>query len=92
MALVRGNTAATFSSDIYLIPAVINKYFITNMTAGSIDVVIEVEDTAPTVFTILKVTLAADETKQYDIPIKMLIGDKFNITATGSCDYYFNVE
>lgn len=92
MALVRGNTATTFSSDVYTIPVEVNKYFITNMTAASIDVVIEIEDAVPTTFTVLKVTLAADETKQYDIPIKMLIGDKFNITATGSCDYYFNVE
>lgn len=92
MALLRGNTTTTVSSDIYLIPTEIKNYFISNMTAGTIDVVVEVEDATPNIFTVLKVTLAADETKQYDIPITLLAGDKINITTSGSLDYYFNIE
>jgi len=92
MALLRGNTATTVSSGVYKIPTTIHQYFISNMTAGTIDVVVEVEDATPTIFTVLKVTLAADETKQYDIPITMLAGDKVNITTSGSLDYYFNIE
>jgi len=92
MALFRGNTSATESSEVYKIPATVSQYFITNMTAGAIDIVVGVEDEVPVVFTVLKVTLAADETQMYDIPIVMKVGDKVNITASGSCDYYFNID
>jgi hypothetical protein len=92
VALFRGNTSTTSSSDVYKIQATISQYFVTNMSAGVVDVVIEVEDETPTVFTVLKVALAVDETKQYDIPIVMKVGDKVNITVSGSCDYYFNID
>jgi len=92
MSLLRGNTSTTVSSAVYNIPAQVTTYFFTNMTAGAIDVEMAVEDLTPTIFMVLKVTLAADETKQYNIPVQILPNDKINITVTGSCDYYLNIE
>lgn len=93
MPVLQGNTTGSIAGVVYNIPSTIISFSLTNMTGGAISVGVYISAHAITQnVQIAPLTIAAGDTFQSSVPIKMLAGYTILLTTSGSLDYYFSIE